>query len=143
MEFHNLHVKIKADPIVELGFSVDANVDANITITTQFLTFDDLIDPFLGVSTEISNVTGTFTGGYLASYKDGGGNEVPFTDLNLGLQQINDTVTAIGGEWNFSLSAGGHAEGNATYTATAVAPEPSTILLLGLGGLALLRKCRK
>jgi hypothetical protein len=43
--------------------------------------------------------------------------------------------------WSLGVNSGGHATGLATFDIDGVAiPEPATILLLGMGGLALIRK---
>ena len=60
-----------------------------------------------------------------------------------GWQAMPD-VSSMQAKFQFILSAGGMASGNSYYEITGdVIPEPASILLLGLGGLALLRKRRK
>jgi len=152
---HSLHVKVKADPIVELGFDVEAIVnDMLFTITADVLTFDAITDPVVNASAVIEEVVpGTLTGAYPDSkaYRSFYNGTNVFADLidtpitgvgpfgeSSGWQQISGPVSSLHGEWQFTLTGDGRANGNATFET----PEPASILLLGLGGLALLRKRR-
>lgn len=56
---------------------------------------------------------------------------------------INDTLTSIESKFNFTLSARDSASGTSTFVVVPgpiTIPEPTTICLLGLGALGLLRK---
>ena len=54
-----------------------------------------------------------------------------------GLEQIPATVDQISSAYSFTLSALDSASGTSTFT---VIPEPATVVLLGLGALALLKR---
>jgi hypothetical protein len=56
---------------------------------------------------------------------------------------IAGQVSSMQAMWSFNVNSGGHASGLCDFELTGTAiPEPASMLLLGLGGLALLRKRR-
>jgi len=157
-----LGVTVKADPVLQLGFTVTAGDYA-----TAFSFSSDvlMIDPELintqgyayaniGISTPGAELWGGYgMEAYQALYN---GSTVfaelidasPLTgpgsfDENTGWVVIPGSVSSMQAKWQFTLSAEGMATGSSYYEiAGDPIPEPASILLLGLGGLALLRKRR-
>ena len=86
----------------------------------------------VGASVTISNNTFSDTDGRYAIYSD----EVDIADLTMSGNVFNMTSGGTGAELNLvPLGGGGHAIG--------VVPEPATMSLLALGGLAVLRRRRR
>jgi len=155
-------ISVKADPVIQLGFTVTAGDYA-----TAFSFSSDVLisDPELtntqgyayaqiGISTPGANLWGGYgMEAYQALYN--GSNlfaelldASPLTgpgtfDENTGWVAIAGNVSSMQAKWQFTLDAEGMATGSSYYEiAGDPIPEPASILLLGLGGLALLRKRR-
>jgi hypothetical protein len=152
---NGLAITIKADPVIELGFAVTAGAyDTSFSFSSPELTFDPIVNPDARALASVTvgpddTLTGAFD--YMAYRSIYNGTSV-FADLvdtpvgwpggsdTTGWQQIMGTVSSIQAKWRFDVSAGCIASGTSTFE---VIPEPATLLLLGLGSLALLRKRRQ
>jgi hypothetical protein len=152
----SLSVAVKADPKVELGFSaISANGDTDFLFTSDVLNFDPLTDVTANVYASASCLKGTTISAVdfpdklcRALYND---TEIfadvmdPFSFPG-GLpayveEEIAGEVSSMQLMWSLNVNSGGHATGLSEFEITGTAiPEPATILLLGLGGLALIRK---
>jgi MYXO-CTERM domain-containing protein len=150
---------IMNDPVVNVGFVLTAGA-ANTTLSIQSatLTFAALTGASGQASAQIgatdtdgngATITGGFAGnlGYQASTNVGtfatlvpGFNVGMFGSSN---QNGNQPVTAIGtvssmsSEFNFTVTANDSASGSSVFVVT---PEPASLALLALGGLAFLRR---
>jgi MYXO-CTERM domain-containing protein len=150
---------IMNDPVVNVGFVLTAGA-ANTTLSIQSatLTFTALPSASGQASAQIgatdtdgngASITGGFGGnlGYRASTNVGtfatlvsGFNVGMFGSSN---QNGNQPVTPIGtvssmsSEFNFTVSANDSASGTSVFVVT---PEPASLALLALGGLAFLRR---
>ena len=146
---------IKADPVIELGFAVTAgDYDTSFSFSSPELTFAPMVNPEARALASVTvgpddTLTGAFD--YKAYRSLYNGTDV-FADLvdspigwpggseSTGWQQILGTVSSMQAKWQFTVTAEGTASGTATFE---IIPEPATLLLLGLGSLALLRKRRQ
>jgi len=155
-------ISVKADPVVQLGFTVTAGDYATaFSFSSDVLIADpELINTQgyayanIGISTPFKDLWGGYgMEAYQALYN---GSNV-FTELldaspltgpgtfdeNTGWVAIAGNVSSMQAKWQFTLDAEGMATGSSYYEiAGDPIPEPASILLLGLGGLALLRKRR-
>jgi hypothetical protein len=157
---------IDQDPAVTLRFSVQAgSTDTTFTIGSPVVNFDGISGPLAVTSSSITltdsdgngaTLTGLEGGGtaYKAIYNGGTiwsnlnssyaftspydsqaeSNRNPLT----GLGTIQDTLTSIQSEYDFTLSANDQASGTSMFTVNAqVVPEPLTFtaVLAGLAGL--------
>ena len=155
-----LSIAVKADPLLELGFAVTAGDSAtSFSFSSQVLTIDPGLinaEAFAAASVTVG-LGDTLTGGYaLEAYRSLYNGSTIFTDLVdtpvgwpggsefVASQPIPGTVTSMQAKWQFILTAEGIASGSSNFEITGdVIPEPASILLLGLGSLALLRKSRR
>jgi len=161
----DLSVEYVADPVITLGFAVQAgSSDTTFSITSATLTFPALTHPTgeasaemmledLGGSTGataqavapdegmfIATYNGTSTFAELiqqVAFSSGG----PLTsDSSVGPDTIADSVDSMQSRIAMTLSAGDKASGLFVYE---IVPEPATIGLLALGGVALLGRRRR
>jgi len=152
---NGISITIKADPVIELGFAVTAgDYDTAFSFSSPELTFDPMVNP---EARALASVTvgpdDTLTGAYnYEAYRSLYNGTTVFADLvdtpvgwpggseSSGWQQIFGTVSSMQAKWRFTVSAEGIASGTSNFE---IIPEPATLLLLGLGSLALLRKRRQ
>ncbi len=151
----NISVAVRADPTMELGFSaVSKDGPADFLFTSDVLVFDTLIDAEACAEAYVFGLSGTSVDAldfpdklFRTLYN---GTEIfadmvdPYTYPEMSHERIDST--AISGEiesmqvmWSMTVNSGGHASGVGEFQ---VIPGPASILLLSLGGLALLRKRR-
>ena len=145
-------VVFKADPVIELGFAVTAgDYDTAFSFSSPVLTFDPITNPDARALASVTVGTDdTLTGAYsYEAYRSLYNDTVVFADLvdtpvgwpggseATEWQQILGTVSSMQAKWRFTVTAEGIASGTSYYE---IIPEPTTIALLGLGSLVLLRK---
>jgi hypothetical protein len=157
----SLKLTVNSDPEVGVDFgfkSLSSTVTYSISDVVSFS--DPLVNPIAYASAGVTltdkaplgaTITGLFDGGktYQARYNGStvfanlvngfsvsGGTSIASEDAPS--VQIIDTLTSIGSEFRFKLSAGDSASGTSNFVV--VVPEPATMCLLGLGGLLLRRK---
>ena len=157
------------EPYVNLRFAVEAGAtDTTFDISSAVVSFDPLMDVVAYASAGVtltSNadgamITGLFDDGM--SYEARYNSSTVFADLVAGFSISGDdtvthrdrkpasgydpiagTVSSIQSEFKFILSALDQASGTSRFEALGVAvPEPATMGLLALGGLALIRRRR-
>ncbi len=162
-------ISIKQDPQVSLGFVVTAGqVNTSYSFSSGPLTFDPIVNPDAKATAQISvqdnsgdgvTLNGKFADGesYQARYNDtpvvwaklinsvsssdsyGGERKTESKPLSGGMEVINDTLTSIETQYNFTLTANDQASGTSNFI---VIPEPATIALLGLGVFGIFRRKR-
>jgi len=151
-----IDICIKADPYIDFGFAA-RSYDGD----THFLFSSDLLilNPALAVGAEasaIAKVMGQVSVGdfddsvYLAEYN--GGTEFAklvsapvngYKEEAAPSVTMTEEISSMQVHWGFTVPSGEQAGGLSTFTITGdVIPEPASVLLLGLGGLALRRKRR-
>jgi hypothetical protein len=165
----SLKLTMDVDPEVGVEFSVRAGGSATTySFLSDVVTFGSLVNPTAYASAGITmtdrstagaTITGLFDNGTKTHQARYNGSTV-FANLvngfsfSTGLTQtleeakgspynmilINDTLTSIESEFYFTLSARDSASGTSTFVVEI--PEPTTICLLGLGALSLLRRER-
>ena len=147
-----ISIVIKADPVIELGFAVTAgDYDTAFSFSSPVLTFDPIVNPDARALASVTvGPDDTLTGAYsYMAYRSLYNDTSVFADLvdtpvgwpggsdSTGWQPIMGTVSSMQAKWRFTVTAEGIASGTSYYE---IIPEPTTIALLGLGSLALLRK---
>lgn len=155
-----LSIGVKADPVIDFGFSArSANGETHFAFSSASL----IINPALAAGAQASAratvitdeddyvVSGDFGNKVYRSVYNGG---TVFKDLVSApvyeyakeiapSQLIPYQVSSMQAQWGFILSAGGEASGTSHFEIMGdVVPEPASVLLLGLGAFALLRKRR-
>ena len=153
-----LSIAVEGDPAIELGFSaVSYDGPATFLFTSDVLTFDPLTDVTAWVYATADSLPGTVTNAVDIPDKLCrnlyNGTQIfadvidPYSFIPGGVWEyiadtpIAGTVSSMQLMWSLGVNSGGHADGLCEFQLEGTAiPEPATILLLGLGGLALLRK---
>lgn len=155
-------IQTDVEPYVNLRFAVEANAtDTTFDISSAVVSFSPLSNPQAYASAGVTltsdvdgaTITGLFSGmNYQARYNGStvyanlvAGFSIPGDQTVVhgerkpasGYQTISGTVSSIQSEFNFTLSALDQASGTSRFE---VIPEPATLSLLGLGGLAMLRR---
>jgi MYXO-CTERM domain-containing protein len=163
-----LHMDIYDDPQVVLNFTAQANAaDTKFIFTSALVSFAALTNPTgqasAGVTVTDNNFNGALLSGqesngaaYWANYNGlvpGGTNYASFfssvsatalegthTDnANQGPTPIAGSVSDMSAQFSFMLSAFDAASGTSNYQ---IVPAPGALALLGLGGLAAMRRRR-
>jgi hypothetical protein len=159
----SMSLVLNEDPGVSLTFAVTAGpTDTSWTISSAAVAFSPITNPLAFASAAITitdvdsngaSVTGLYAGGktYKAMYNAGPTTwttllpsfSAPVDDsavshqrrpFGSGREVILATVSSVQSEFSFKLSANDLAAGTSRFD---VIPEPVTVCLLGLGGLAL------
>lgn len=165
----SISLAFQQDPVITLFFDVMAgSSDTNFAISSGLLSFPAIQDPNAAASVGLTltdsdvngsaslvGATGTGNGfAYLAQYNGLVPNGTTFaeaidslsvnvaagstsTSFNSGFSVIPGTVSSMSAEIAFVLSANDSASGTSVY---AVVPEPGSLLLLVLGGVAAARR---
>lgn len=161
-----LEFQSDSEPFVNLKFAVEAGtVDTTFDIHSAVLSFDPLMNPRAWASAGITltgdgdgaTLTGLLAGGncYEARYN----SSIVYTDLvtgftaspdvtvtqsarrpNAGYEDLSVIINSMEAEFNFTLSALDQASGTSRFE---VIPEPTSMSLLALGALSLLRRSRR
>ncbi len=159
----NLTLKIDSDPEVGIEFGLRAgSLATTYSVLSEIVVFDPLVNPTAYASAGVTltdrysdgaSILGLFGNNkvHQARYNStsvfanlvNGFSIVGGTLTNseakppVGNETIFDTLTSIESEFWFKLSARDSASGTSTFV---VVPEPATICLMGIAGLAFLRK---
>ncbi|MFQ5805472.1 MAG: PEP-CTERM sorting domain-containing protein [Phycisphaerae bacterium] len=159
------NLTILGDPQIGLNFAMTAFAqDITVTISSAILSFGPFVNPdglaSAGLTlTESNGDTATLTGlggaggsAYVATYNTPPGTifaefvpqlsvSEPYGSVSgsasTGWLTISDTVTNMQAQFNFILTAMDQASGTSIYV---IIPEPASLALLALGGLALGRR---
>jgi hypothetical protein len=154
----SLSIAVEGDPTIELGFSaVSHDGPATFLFTSDVLNFDPLTDVSAYVYATANALPGTtvsaanFPGKLCRILYNG--TQIfadvvnPFSFVPGGVYEyipptpIAGEVSSMQVMWSLSVNSGGHASGLCVFDLDGtVIPEPASVILLGLGGLALLRK---
>ncbi len=158
----SLKLTVNSDPEVGVYFGFKSNSSTQVWSISDTFSFGPLVNPTAYASAGVTltdmgapgaTITGLFPGGktFQATYN---GSSV-FANLVNGFpisggtltasedtptQVINDTLTSIGSEFRFKLSAGDAASGTSTFS---VVPEPATMAILGLGITVLISRRKR
>jgi hypothetical protein len=165
-----LDVSTNVDPFVNLHFSVENDTALPVTydVSSSVVSFPTILNPDAYATAGITltsdfngaTVAGLFPGGkvYEARYNTSAvyanlvngltildNTTVTTTDRlpPLGTQTIFDSVSSIQSEFDFTLSDGDQASGTSRFEVTAPTPEPTTISLLVMGGMAVLARRKR
>jgi hypothetical protein len=162
-----LEIQTDVEPYVNLNFSLEAGpADTIFDLQSALVSFSPLVNPqafasagiTLTSDTDGAKITGLFGGKtYQARYNGTtvyadlvsgftmGGNDSLLNSQRQPIlaptyATISDTVSSIRSEFNFTLSALDQASGTSRFEVIQGVPEPATLSLLALGGLAMLRR---
>lgn len=162
----DLNITIKGEPRLTFGFSAAAGAsDTHFIFTSDLLSVSPALTSAQGsasASVALGAPGDTFYGNYdggTKTYRALYNGSTVFADLihatvsdPCGYPGASDFVSSIPipgqvssmqAQWDVTISAYGSASGTSSYRITGTTiPEPASILLLGLGGLALIRKRR-
>lgn len=159
-----LGLEVDTDPEVKLNFVAQAlDTDATFTVLSSTVTFAPLTNPLAYATAAITLTDGDGNGASLTGQFDGGkayearynspatvwagllGSLTTPSDMSSvdvgrrpssGNEVIPDTVSSIQSEFKFTLSANDQASGTSRFQV--LVPEPATLALLTMGGLAIL-----
>jgi hypothetical protein len=165
-----LDVATNADPFVNLHFSVENDTALPVTydVSSSVVTFPTLVNP-LAYATAGITLTSDFDGAVINGLFPGGevyqaryNTSTIYANLVTGLSIVDDTsvtttdrlpplgtqtifgsVSSIQSEFDFTLSDGDQASGTSRFEVTAAVPEPATMSLLIMGGLAVLARRKR
>jgi hypothetical protein len=159
-----LSIGVKADPFIDFAFAArSANGPTHFAFSSALLIVNPALTnaqasawayPSPGVPDTIT--AGDFSNNkvYRAEYNGGtvfadlSDAPIPFLPPGNGYDAIGSTpisgqVSSMQVHWGLTVSAGGQASGTSRFEIMGdVVPEPASVILLGLGGLALIRKRR-
>ena len=153
-----LSIAVRGDPSIQLGFSAVSNDGpVDFLFTSDVFNFDPLTDVTAYVYATADSLPGTVVSA--VDFPDKlcrnlyNGTQIfadvvdPYIFVQGGVYEyiptmaIAGTVSSMQVMWSLGVNSGGHADGLCEFQLDGTAiPEPATMLLLGLGGLALLRK---
>lgn len=160
-----LSIGVKADPFIDFAFAArSADGPTHFSFSSALL----IIDPALAAGAQASawaypspGVPDTITAGdfdsnsvYRSEYNGGtvfadlSSAPIPFLPPGNGYDAVGSTpisgqVSSMQVHWGLTVSGGGQASGTSHFQITGdTIPEPASVILLSLGGLALLRKRR-
>ncbi len=156
----DIGVGLVGDPYIDFGFSARAgrNSDTHFSFTSDVLSIDPALFNAEGYAATATTklpagatLAGDFTGNKVFRAEYNGGTV--FADLSpAGVSDsvgdptpisISGQVSSMQSMWGLTISKGGSANGSSDFTIVGdTIPEPATMALLGLGGLALIRKHR-
>jgi hypothetical protein len=162
----NLDIQTDADPYVNLHFSVEAGAsDTTFDVSSAVVSFVPMLNPVGYASAGVTltsddngaPILGLFSGDtyearynsttvytdLIPSFAAPADQSVTNSDRNpiSGNGPISGDVTSIQSEFDFTLSALEQASGTSRFELDAnTTPEPATLSLLALGGLAMLRR---
>jgi hypothetical protein len=166
-----LTIQSDADPAVNLYFSVLASSTGVFSISTGPVSITPIVNPQAYASAALTltsdsngaSAVGTFLGGTKSYEADYNGSNV-FTDLvsnfSIGPNTsatnsdryplispntvtIPGTVSDMTTQFSFNLGTGEQASGTSRFELTAPVPEPATMSLLVLGGMAVLARRKR
>jgi len=152
-----LSIGVKADPFIDFGFSArSANGPTHFAFSSALL----IVNPALtnaqasawaqvipGIGSSV--VSGDFGSKVYNSEYNGGTTFATLVSAPVygygyevaPSQSIPGQVSSMQVHWGLTVSGGGQASGNSDFTILGdVIPEPASVILLGLGSLALIRK---
>lgn len=166
-----LQAAYESDPVVSLNFNViSGEANTNFTINSALIQFAAIANPYAYATASVTVTDengdgGTLTGllggkAYQAKYNNASSVYTtilsPVTaaewDTFTGTERtppvapnrdiIHTTVSSISSQFQFQLTAGDSASGTSSFNVSSI-PEPATLALLTLGGLAVASRRRR